>query len=88
MKAPRSAIAGSPRSERSPLCFRPSYTKFSYSDLVVGGGETIITSFTVTNTGMREGADVPQLYLTDTPNEKRMRLLGFEQVELRPVVEC
>jgi beta-glucosidase len=27
---------------------------------------------------------VPQLYLTDAPGEKRMRLLGFEWVQLRP----
>jgi beta-glucosidase len=38
----------------------------------------------VTNTGNRDGADVPQLYLTDAAGEKRMRLLGFERVELRP----
>jgi hypothetical protein len=35
----------------------------------VGGGETITASFTVTNTGQRECADVPQLYLTDAPRE-------------------
>jgi beta-glucosidase len=34
----------------------------------------------VTNTGERAAADVPQLYLTDP----RMRLLGFERVELQP----
>lgn len=61
-----------------------SYTSFDYHDLEVGGGETIRASFTVTNTGKREGADVPQLYLTEVPGEKRMRLLGFERVELRP----
>jgi beta-glucosidase len=38
----------------------------------------------VTNTGERAGADVPQLYLTEAPGEKRMRLLGFERVELEP----
>jgi beta-glucosidase len=27
---------------------------------------------------------VPQLYLTDAAGEKRMRLLGFERVELSP----
>jgi hypothetical protein len=26
-------------------------------------------------------AEVPQLYLTDAPNEKRTRLLGFERIE-------
>jgi beta-glucosidase len=61
-----------------------SYTSFAYSDLKVSGGETITASFTVANTGQRDGADVPQLYLTDAPGEKRMRLLGFERVELRP----
>jgi hypothetical protein len=41
-------------------------------------------SFTVTSTGPRPGADVPQFYLTDAAGEKRMRLLAFERVELRP----
>ena len=61
-----------------------SYTSFSYGDLKVGGGETIAASFTVTNTGKVAGADVPQLYLTDAPGERRVRLLGFERVELAP----
>jgi beta-glucosidase len=30
------------------------------------------------------GADVPQLYLTEAPDERRMRLLGFQRVELAP----
>jgi beta-glucosidase len=42
-----------------------SYTSFSYSDLKLSGGETITAGFTVTNTGKRDGADVPQLYLTE-----------------------
>jgi beta-glucosidase len=62
-----------------------SYTSFSYGDLEVSGGWTITASFTVTNTGERDGADVPQLYLTEAPDQKRMRLLGFERVELEPV---
>jgi beta-glucosidase len=61
-----------------------SYTNFAYSGLKVSGGETITATFTVTNTGQHDGADVPQLYLTDAAGEKRMRLLGFERVELRP----
>jgi beta-glucosidase len=56
------------------------YTTFAYGDLDVEGGDTITATFTVTNTGDRTGADVPQLYLT----EPRMRLLGFERVELEP----
>ena len=61
-----------------------SYTSFDYKDLKVNGGETITATFTVTNTGKREGADVPQLYLTEAAGDKRMRLLAFERVELQP----
>jgi beta-glucosidase len=58
------------------------YTSFEYSDLEVGAGDTITASFTVTNTGERDGADVPQLYLTSAAGDERMRLLGFERVEV------
>jgi beta-glucosidase len=61
-----------------------SYTTFAHGDLEVTGGDTITASFTVTNTGEREGADVPQLYLTDAAGDQRMRLLGFERVQLAP----
>lgn len=61
-----------------------SYTSFAYSDFAVKGGDTVTASMTVTNTGQREGADVPQVYLTQAPGEKRQRLLGFERVELKP----
>jgi beta-glucosidase len=60
-----------------------SYTTFSYSDLSVTGGETLTATFTVTNIGQREGADVPQVYLTQAAGDMRMRLLGFERVELK-----
>jgi beta-glucosidase len=52
--------------------------------LKVTGGETITATFTVTNTGKRAGADVPQVYLTNAAGAKRMRLLGFERIELEP----
>jgi beta-glucosidase len=60
------------------------YTTFAYRDLTVQGGETVTATFTVTNTGKRAGADVPQLYLTAVGDTGRMRLLGFERVELQP----
>ncbi len=61
-----------------------SYTTFAYRGLKVQGGETVTATFTVTNTGRREGADVPQLYLAGGGETGRMRLLGFERVELKP----
>ena len=61
-----------------------SYTDFDYRDLVVSGGDSVQASFSITNTGDRSGADVPQLYLTAAPGEQRLRLLGFERVELEP----
>ncbi|WP_448168576.1 beta-glucosidase [Burkholderia ambifaria] len=60
-----------------------SYTDFAYSDFEVSGGDTVAVSFTVTNTGPRDGDDVPQLYLTHAAEATRMRLLGFERVWLR-----
>jgi beta-glucosidase len=61
-----------------------SYTNFEHRDLTVAGGDTVTASFTVVNTGDRAGADVPQLYLTAAPGERRMRLLGFERICLEP----
>ena len=60
-----------------------SYTTFSYSALSVTGGGTLTATFTVTNIGQREGVDVPQVYLTQAAGDMRMRLLGFERVELK-----
>jgi beta-glucosidase len=65
-----------------------SYTRFEYRDLVVTGGDTINASISVVNTGDRSGADVPQLYLTAAAGEQRLRLLGFERVELAPGATC
>ena len=59
-----------------------SYTSFEYRDLTVTGDETVTASFSVHNTGDRNGADVPQLYLTPAPDGQRLRLLGFERVQL------
>jgi len=61
-----------------------SYTNFSYGDLRVTGDDVVTATFTVTNTGEMSGADVPQLYLTAAAGDRRMRLLGFERVELAP----
>ena len=60
-----------------------TYANFDYSNFKVSGGESITATFSVTNTGNRHGADVSQLYLTQAAGEDRMRLLGFERVELQ-----
>ncbi len=59
-----------------------SYTSFEYRDLGVTGGDTVTATFLVVNVGERLGADVPQLYLTAAPDGPRLRLLGFQRVEL------
>ncbi len=61
-----------------------SYTTFAYGDLEVDGGDTVTATFTVTNSGGRRGAAVPQTYLISAPDDRRCRLIGFERVELDP----
>ena len=61
-----------------------SYTDFHYTDFSATGGDTVTATVTVTNTGDRAGADVPQLYLTDAAGSSRTRLIGFDRVELQP----
>lgn len=77
-----------------PFGYGLSYTTFEYANLqptaatLDAGGEMDV-SFTVKNTGVRDGAEVVQLYV-DFPNAtadhmKRLnrRLVGFERVELK-----
>jgi len=59
-----------------------SYTSFGYSGLKVTGGRTLSASFTVTNTGQRPGADVPQVYVTLAG--KARRLVGWDKLVLNP----
>ena len=59
-----------------------SYTAFRYDDLAVKGGRTVQVRFTVTNTGERAGADVPQVYVT-LPGQAR-RLVGWGKPHLAP----
>ena len=68
-----------------------SYTSFAYSDLAIDHTDDPVTgevlskvSFTVTNTGARAGAEIPQVYLTlpEAAAEPGKRLVGFDRIEL------
>src|SRR5229473_1070626 len=69
-----------------------SYTTFGYSDLRLGAPRITPTgtqrvSVTLTNTGMREGAEVVQLYLHDevaSVTRPVRQLAGFRRVSLKP----
>ncbi|MBO9711563.1 MAG: glycoside hydrolase family 3 protein [Sphingomonas sp.] len=61
-----------------------SYTSFAYRNPVVTGGKRLSVTFEVVNTGAREGADVPQLYVSRDGSGKPMRLAGFQRVTLTP----
>jgi beta-glucosidase len=60
-----------------------SYTSFAHSGLSVAGGATVTARFTVKNTGARDGADVPQLYLVNAAGKPVQRLAAFEKVALK-----
>ncbi len=67
-----------------PFGFGLSYTSFAYSDLTVTGSKSLHVSFTVRNVGAREGADVPQVYLTAIGGASELRLIGWDKVRLAP----
>ena len=74
-----------------PFGFGLSYTTFAFSDLKLTPAESktpeVEVSFDVQNTGMRPGAEVAELYVSD-PSAKTQRpseeLKGFARVELQP----
>ena len=69
-----------------PFGFGLSYTDFRFSDLQASGGETITASVTVTNTGKRAGAAVPQLYadVAQADGTPIRRLIGWQKITLAP----
>jgi beta-glucosidase len=73
-----------------PFGFGLSYTTFAYSALKVGtpsaDGQVPVT-FTVTNTGSRDGAEIAEVYVGEKhPKVPRplKELKGFARIELKP----
>lgn len=68
-----------------PFGFGLSYTSYSYSNLKVTPGKNVSVTFTVANTGKREGAEVAQVYAAlPTADEPPKRLVGWSKVSLKP----
>ncbi len=61
-----------------------SYTSFAYRNPVVTGGRSITVSFDAVNTGGRDGADVPQIYVARDSSDAPMRLAAFTRINLKP----
>lgn len=74
-----------------PFGYGLSYTTFQYSNIVLAkqaikANESTTVSFTLKNTGTRDGEEVAQLYLRDmlaTVARPVLELKGFERVKLK-----
>ncbi|HEX4273170.1 MAG TPA: glycoside hydrolase family 3 C-terminal domain-containing protein [Rhizomicrobium sp.] len=68
-----------------PFGFGLSYTSFRYDNLELRSeNNSLMASFTVTNTGSRQGRDIPQVYVTARGGNKGQRLVGWAIVDLAP----
>jgi beta-glucosidase len=67
-----------------PFGFGLSYTTYGYSDLSVAPGDSVKTTFTVTNTGPRAGSEIAEVYATlpAAAGEPFKRLVGFAKLKL------
>ena len=76
--------------ERKPVLFPfgygLSYSTYRYSGLHVTPGDTVKVTFTLANTGAREGAEIAEVYaaLPAAAQEPPKRLVGFSKVKLNP----
>ena len=68
-----------------PFGFGLSYTTYAYSNLKVTPGKNPTVTFTVKNTGKRDGAEVAEVYasLPASTSEPPKRLVGFSKVALK-----
>jgi beta-glucosidase len=68
-----------------PFGYGLSYTTYHYSGLTVTPGDKVKVSFTLTNAGMRAGAEIAEVYaaLPANAEEPPKRLVGFSKVQLK-----
>lgn len=68
-----------------PFGYGLSYTTFAYSGLKVTPGRETTVSFTVKNTGSRDGAEIAEVYaaLPASADEPPKRLVGWSKVWLK-----
>jgi beta-glucosidase len=68
-----------------PFGYGLSYTTYDYSNLKVEPGKTVRITFTVKNTGSRDGAEVAEVYAALPPSveEPPKRLVGWSKVGLK-----
>lgn len=70
-----------------PFGFGLSYTRFAYSALKLApSGTSVKATFTVTNTGSRQGSEVAEVYaaLPAEAGEPPKRLVGWQKFDLAP----
>jgi beta-glucosidase len=67
-----------------PFGYGLSYTTYSYSNLRVEPGKKVRITFTVRNTGNRDGAEIAEVYaaLPTNADEPPKRLVGWSKVKL------
>jgi beta-glucosidase len=67
-----------------PFGYGLSYTTYRYAGLKVAPGDAVQVSFTITNTGKRDGEEIAEVYaaLPEAAQEPPKRLVGFTKVAL------
>lgn len=81
-----------PTSPLFPFGYGLSYTSFEYSDIRLSkesltGGDTLMASVTVTNTGKYKGEETVQMYINDpaaSVSRPVKELKGFQKIEVEP----
>ncbi|AXC11460.1 Beta-glucosidase [Acidisarcina polymorpha] len=68
-----------------PFGYGLSYTTYDYTGLTVTPGQSVEVTFTVANTGGRNGSEVAEVYaaLPASADEPPKRLVGFTKVKLQ-----